>query len=73
MANRPPPLNAKYLVQWEAAAGNWRPGQPYPADIKPDDVRCGDCWDTGLCCECLGNYPKVCPLNCHDGRCACQK
>jgi hypothetical protein len=40
-------------------------------EYAPLGVICRICWDFGVCAECLGDYPLLCPAECGDGRCFC--
>lgn len=48
--------------RWKGLAEAWTPQSDYTLQsLAPADVECTTCWDTRLCCECLGRYPDICP------------
>jgi hypothetical protein len=59
------------MQPWLTAADAWTPDND-TLNPKPGGVKCAQCWDTGVCAECLGQYPHQCPGLCGDGRCHCQ-
>lgn len=62
-----------HLAEWKRVADAFCVAHPVrPRDVAPGNVACPDCWDTGLCGECLGEYGPMCPAECGDGRCHCQ-
>ncbi len=67
-------VNEKYLEEWFKVADAFCVANPIrPQEVAPKDVVCCYCWDTGLCAECLGRYGPMCPAECKDGTCHCQK
>ena len=55
---------------WFVLAHEWGLGADYVVwEIAPAGVACTTCWDHGVCVECLGQYPHICPMDCGDGRC----
>ena len=65
-----PIKNRKYIRQWREMALGLTEQSGYTLEsAAPNDVDCKTCWDTGLCRECLGEYPTRCPEKCDGGRC----
>lgn len=55
---------------WWLLAREWHSNSDYKLwEIAPPWVTCTTCWDHGVCAECLGEYPEMCPMDCGDGRC----
>lgn len=63
----------EYIAAWKEEADRFTAQRPYILPPQDIPVNCGWCWDTGICAECLGEYPSICPANCIDGTCHCQK
>lgn len=62
--------------QWYLALDAWTTTSEWTIQsIAPEGVTCKTCWDTKVCAECLGDYPKQCPIcsdTSHEGKCGCQ-
>lgn len=80
MSKQPLPTfinDADYLTAWRAAVAR---AFCVSLSIEPPTAglihahgrpACEECWDTGLCPECLGQYPQYCPNGCAGGTCSC--
>lgn len=64
--------NTTHVIRWALLANQWTPSFDSLA-LPPVSVSCQTCWDTGICGECLGQYPKSCPGECVNGQCHCTK
>lgn len=64
-----------WVAEWKSFTTRY-PGLPAPPDQvlarhRRPRPNCLDCWDTGLCRDCLGEHPQYCSAPECEGYCNC--